>query len=66
MRYSPDVQDAQLRFVQQDRCAAIVTVTEDFQFLPDGWHYRSQEYVRLGNAFADTVRQLEQRCPRTE
>jgi hypothetical protein len=62
MAYSPDVQEAQHRFVENDSCAAIVTVTEDFDFLPDGWHYTSQDYIHLGRAFADAAIDLEQRC----
>jgi lysophospholipase L1-like esterase len=62
MKYAPEVQEAQMRFAQSDRCAAIVTVTKDFRFLPDGWHYSSADYVTLGNAFADAVFELEQRC----
>nr|WP_269748062.1 sialate O-acetylesterase [Altererythrobacter lutimaris] len=62
MRYSKDVQAAQKRFVENDACAHLVTETEDFGFLPDGWHYRSQDYVKLGEAFARAATQLEQDC----
>lgn len=62
MTYSPQVQAAQARFVANDRCAALVTATEDFGFLPDGWHYRSEDYLVLGEAFAVAMISLENRC----
>jgi hypothetical protein len=62
MTYSPQVQAAQARFVANDRCAALVTATDNFGFLPDGWHYRSEDYVVLGEAFALAMIALEKRC----
>lgn len=62
MKYSPQVQTAQRYFVQNDPCAAIVTETKNYNFLPDGWHYQSQDYVRLGTAFADAALQLSAHC----
>ena len=62
MAYSPDVQAAQQRYVEADTCAALVGVTQDFKFLPDGWHYESQDYIRLGEAFAEAVTGLERTC----
>lgn len=62
MAYSPEVQAAQQRYVDTDTCAALVSVTQDFAFLPDGWHYESQEYIRLGEAFAAAVAELEGTC----
>lgn len=62
MAYAPEVQAAQQRFVDRDACAALVITAEGFQILDDGWHYRSQEYLDLGIAFADAVLELETRC----
>lgn len=62
MLFSPEVQKRQAAFVEADRCAALVKDTEDFSFLPDGWHYTSQNYVTLGEAFAREMTRLEQSC----
>ena len=62
MRYSRLVQEQQAAFVARDRCAALVGVTRDFGFIEDGWHYRSEDYVALGNAFAESMRRLQSRC----
>lgn len=62
MAFSPEVQQAQKAFVEADACAALVTVTQDFSFLPDGWHYVSGNYVTLGQAFADEMIALRGRC----
>ncbi|MDJ0921413.1 MAG: sialate O-acetylesterase [Henriciella sp.] len=62
MAYVDLVQQAQAAFARNDPCADLVTVTETFSFLPDGWHYESSDYLRLGAAFADQVLALQQRC----
>lgn len=62
MKFSPDVRAAQARFVAEDRCAALVTASDDFEFLPDGWHYTSKDYVTLGQAFAKSMIDLKERC----
>lgn len=62
MTYSPQVQQAQADWVAADRCAALVSVTKDFKFLPDNWHYLSTNYVTLGAAFADAALALQARC----
>ncbi len=64
MKYADIVQAAQFEYTRQDSCAALVNITKDFGFLPDGWHYRSEDYVALGRAFADEVLALEERCAR--
>ncbi|WP_379550037.1 sialate O-acetylesterase [Qipengyuania sp. DGS5-3] len=61
MRYSREVRAAQARFVKTDRCASLVTATDGFGFI-DGWHYRSQDYLVLGQAFADAMGELERGC----
>ena len=62
MEFSPEVRAQQQAFVEADPCAALVTVTDSFRFLPDGWHYLSEDYVTLGEAFAEEMAALEQRC----
>ncbi|QZD96173.1 sialate O-acetylesterase [Qipengyuania gelatinilytica] len=62
MRFSPRVQQQQAEFVAQDECAALVDATRHFGFLEDGWHYRSEDYVVLGRAFADAMTKLETDC----
>ncbi|MEL6782070.1 MAG: sialate O-acetylesterase, partial [Pseudomonadota bacterium] len=62
MAYSAEVRAQQEAYAASDPCAAIVTVTEAFGFLPDGWHYRSEDYLTLGEAFADAVVQLQPAC----
>ena len=61
MKFSPQVREAQARFTEQDSCAALVTTTDNFEFI-DGWHYRSQDYIALGKGFAEAMQQLEQSC----
>ncbi len=64
MRYSPEVIATQIAFAADDPCASLVTVTEDFEFpADDPWHYRSPNYVTLGEAFAEAVIGLEPTCP---
>lgn len=62
MKYSPEVRKAQAEYVSEDSCAALVTATDDAEFLPDGWHYRSEAYTQLGIAFAQAVTRLEEEC----
>ena len=62
MKYSPEVRKAQAEYVAEDSCAALVTATDDAEFLPDGWHYRSEAYTQLGIAFAQAVTRLEEDC----
>lgn len=62
MDYIATVQKAQQDFVASDACAAYVTVTDDLTYLDDGWHYDSQGFVRLGVAFAQAMKNLEETC----
>ncbi len=62
MTYSPEVQAAQKSFAGMDACADFVTESEDFSFLPDGWHYLSDDYLSLGRAFADSMIKLRKHC----
>ncbi|QYJ06830.1 sialate O-acetylesterase [Qipengyuania flava] len=62
MAYSPLVQEQQAEFVAADPCAALVTVTEQFNEMPDKWHYVTADYLTLGEAFADAMLSLRKRC----
>ncbi|MEL6360121.1 MAG: sialate O-acetylesterase [Pseudomonadota bacterium] len=62
MTFAREVQTAQHDFIKNDPCAAIVTATEDFTFLPDRWHYQSDDYVTLGKAFAEKAIELQANC----
>ncbi len=54
------VHQAQQDFVEQDKAAALVTNTENYQFLEDNWHYQSENYIDLGQAFAKAIEQFNQ------
>ena len=62
MDFIGTVQSAQADFVNDDPCAALVTVTDDLEYLDDGWHYDSDGFVRMGTAFATAMAGLEQKC----
>nr|MDJ0751808.1 sialate O-acetylesterase [Woeseiaceae bacterium] len=64
MDYIGTVQDAQQAFVDNDDCAAYVTVTDELGYLDAAWHYDSDGFVRLGKAFADAMMALEEECGR--
>lgn len=64
MDYIEIVQRAQSDYAASDRCASLVSVTDDLGYLEDGWHYDSEGYLRLGAAFADAVHALEAACVR--
>lgn len=66
MTYSPDIQQAQEAYTKSDSCAALVTETENFSFLDDGWHYVSSDYVKLGRAFSETIYALQGHCGSVE
>lgn len=56
------VQAAQRDYVDDDTCAAYVTVTDGMAYLDDGWHYDSDGYIRMGTAFAKAMIALEGEC----
>lgn len=64
MDYIGTVQEAQQAFVDDDECAAYVTVTEELGYLNDGWHYDSDGFIRMGTAFAEAMIKLEEECAR--
>lgn len=55
------VQQAQLNFTIKDRAAALVKNTENYEFLSDRWHYKSKNYIDLGQAFAEELAKLIRR-----
>ena len=61
MKFSPQVREAQARYAEKDSCAAMVTASDDFEFI-DGWHYRSEDYIALGEAFAEAMEKLQNTC----
>lgn len=66
MDYIETVQRAQQDFVNDDACAAYVTVTDELAYLDDGWHYDTDGFVRLGIAFAEAMIELETECGHNE
>lgn len=62
MDYIETVQQAQQDFVNDDACAAYVTVTDDIEHSDDAWHYDSDGYIRMGTAFAGAIKELEESC----
>lgn len=62
MAHFETVQAAQRAFVRTDACAALVSETQAFSFLPDRWHYQSAHYVELGSAFATAMTGLQVKC----
>ncbi len=63
MDWSDEVREAQRRYTDSDACASLVTVTNEFEYPDDdAWHYTSDGYLRLGEAFADAVAELEESC----
>lgn len=63
MDYIGTVQAAQAAFAESDPCATLVTGTDDFDYLRDGWHYDSDGFIRLGKAFAEAAIELANTCP---
>jgi hypothetical protein len=66
MDYIRTVQHAQQDFVKDDPCAAYVTITDDLDYLDDGWHYDTQGFIRLGKAFALAMLELRKECTQAE
>jgi hypothetical protein len=63
MDYSDSVQEAQARYAQSDPCAELVTVTEALNYHEDDpWHYDSDGFIRMGEAFAEAVLRLDRTC----
>lgn len=63
MDYSDSVQRAQARYAQGDPCAELVTVTDALNYHDDDpWHYDSDGFIRMGEAFAEAVLRLGRTC----
>jgi hypothetical protein len=56
------VQEAQAQFTEADNCAELVTITEDLNYNNDAWHYDTDGFIQLGEAFAEAVLHLESNC----
>ncbi|MGK7394190.1 MAG: sialate O-acetylesterase [Candidatus Cyclobacteriaceae bacterium M3_2C_046] len=57
--YGNLVQYNQEKYIRNDRKAAIVRTTRNYQY-SDPWHYDSAGYIDLGRKFADAVYELAQ------
>jgi hypothetical protein len=67
MDYIETVQQAQARFAETDRCARLVTITDNLAYpANDAWHYDTEGYLRLGAAFAAAVLELQRTCPQAD
>ncbi|MCU4675965.1 sialate O-acetylesterase [Catenovulum sp. 2E275] len=54
------VHQAQQNFAKQDKAATLVNNPLSYQFLKDNWHYKSENYIDLGQAFAKAILKLNQ------
>ncbi len=61
MDYADIVRRAQAGFVEGDANAALVTSTDGYGFLDDGWHFDSRGFIDLGEQFAEAVHDLHNR-----
>lgn len=61
MDYSPTVQQAQIDYAATDRCASLVDMGDEMNW-SDDWHYGTEDYLRLGQAFADAAVSLAPLC----
>lgn len=62
MDYIDRVQQAQASFAAADQCAELVSVTDDLTYRDDEYHYDTEGFIRLGEAFAEAVLHLEDMC----
>lgn len=58
-RYGDRVREAQERFVRTDRRAFLVRDTRFYGY-SDPWHYDTDGYIRLGDAFAEAIFRISQ------
>ena len=63
MPYIDLVLEGKQRFVDDQACAALMTETDTYTHVSDGWHYTSDDYVEMGKAFARSFRALSDTCP---
>lgn len=64
MDYIEYVQLGQAAFATSDHCADLVTVTDGLNYRDDAWHYDTEGFLRLGEAFAHSILRLEEDCGR--
>ena len=64
MDFIESVQLGQAAFATSDRCADLVTVTDGLNYRDDAWHYDTEGFILLGEAFADSILRLEESCGR--
>lgn len=62
MDYIGTVQQAQASFVEADNCAELVSITDNLNYRDDKFHYDTEGFIRLGEAFAEAVLRLEDKC----
>ncbi len=66
MDYIDTVQRAQASFAEANRCAELVSVTDSLNYRDDKYHYDSEGFIRLGEAFSEAVLRLEKKCQSTQ
>jgi hypothetical protein len=59
MDFIENVHQAQENFVKKDGHAALVTSTQNYDFIEDKWHYTSKDYIHLGEEFAKAILRLQ-------
>ena len=62
MPYIDIVQKAQEEYTRNDPCAAYVKGFQPFERTDGGWHYTSDGYIKMGQAFAREVLKLQKNC----
>ena len=60
--YISTVHLAQETFTKTDPCAGYVKDIESYNFLPDAWHYDTDGFIKMGQAFARVALELELHC----
>ena len=56
------INSAQKKFTNEDDCASYVTEIGSYKFSDDAWHYDTDEFIKMGIAFAKALKQLEGNC----
>ena len=62
LTYIDIVQQGQEQYVQNDPCATYIKEFEPFERTDGGWHYTSEGYIKMGQAFAREVLKLQNTC----
>ena len=60
--YIEAVHFAQATFTGNDPCAVYVEEIESYKFSSDAWHYDSEGFIKMGEAFALAYLNLEDSC----